>query len=85
MKDLEDQRGSFLQHHLILKNQLLEIDCLFILRENIHREIVFELETTMKRFVYKANEITDLSVKDESSFILSINSSKNRKETFKVP
>ncbi|CAD8069170.1 unnamed protein product [Paramecium sonneborni] len=79
--ELEEIKGKFLQHRLILKNQLLEINCVFILRQNIQDEYSLELETTAKRFTYKANEITDLQVKDDKHFILTLS---KRQETFKI-
>ncbi|CAD8167987.1 unnamed protein product [Paramecium pentaurelia] len=79
--ELEEIRGKFLQHRLILKNQLLEINCAFILRQNIYNDYILELETPAKRFIYKANEITDLQVKDDKHFILTLS---KRQETFKL-
>ncbi|CAD8155808.1 unnamed protein product [Paramecium octaurelia] len=79
--ELEDIRGKFLQHRLILKNQLLEINCAFILRQNIYNDYILELETPAKRFIYKANEITDLQVKDDKHFILTLS---KRQEIFKL-
>ncbi|CAD8062390.1 unnamed protein product [Paramecium sonneborni] len=79
--ELEEIRGKFLQHRLILKNQLLEINCVFILRQNIYNEYILELETTAKRFIYKANEITDLQMKDDQHFVLTLS---KRQETFKI-
>ncbi|CAK72267.1 unnamed protein product (macronuclear) [Paramecium tetraurelia] len=81
--ELEESRGKFIQYKLILHNQLLDIECLFIFRQNLFNEYIFELETAAQKFQYKASEITDLKIKDESSFTLSIKS-RNREEVFVI-
>ncbi|CAD8143538.1 unnamed protein product [Paramecium pentaurelia] len=79
--ELEETRGKFIQYKLILHNQFLDIDCLFILRQNLFNDYIFELETAAQKFQYKASDITDLKIKDESSFFLSVKS-RSREEVF---
>ncbi|CAK55793.1 unnamed protein product (macronuclear) [Paramecium tetraurelia] len=83
LSELEETRGKYLQHKLTLNNQFLDIECLLILRQNLFQEYIFELETSAQRFVYKASDITDLKIKDEQSFYLTIKS-RNRDEVFKL-
>ncbi|CAD8051134.1 unnamed protein product [Paramecium sonneborni] len=81
--ELEESRGKFIQYKFILHNQFLDIDCLFILRQNLFNDYVFELETAAQKFQYKASEITDLKIKDETSFYLSVKS-RTRDEVFSI-
>ncbi|CAD8049874.1 unnamed protein product [Paramecium sonneborni] len=81
--ELEESRGKFIQYKLILHNQFLDIDCLFILRQNLFNDYVFELETAAQKFQYKASEITDLKIKDETSFYLSVKS-RSKEEVFSI-
>ncbi|CAD8159006.1 unnamed protein product [Paramecium octaurelia] len=81
--ELEETRGKFIQYKLIMHNQLLDIECLFILRQNLFNDYIFELETGAQKFQYKANEISDLKIKDESSFTLSMKS-RSREEVFVI-
>ncbi|CAD8048633.1 unnamed protein product [Paramecium sonneborni] len=83
LSELEETRGKFLQYKLTLSNQFLDIECLFILRQNLFQEYIFELETTAQRFVYKASDITDLKIKDDQSFYLSVKA-RSRDEVFKL-
>ncbi|CAD8134516.1 unnamed protein product [Paramecium pentaurelia] len=79
--ELEETRGKFMQYKLILHNQFLDIDCLFILRQNLFNDYIFELETAAQKFQYKASDITDLKIKDETSFYLSVKS-RSKEEIF---
>ncbi|CAD8134281.1 unnamed protein product [Paramecium octaurelia] len=81
--ELEETRGKFIQYKLILQNQFLDFDCLFILRQNLFNDYIFELETAAQKFQYKATDITDLKIKDESSFILTVKS-RSKDEVFKI-
>ncbi|CAD8053909.1 unnamed protein product [Paramecium primaurelia] len=79
--ELEETRGKFMQYKLILYNQFLDIDCLFILRKNLFNDYIFELETAAQIFQYKASDISDLKIKDETSFYLSVKS-RSKEEIF---
>ncbi|CAD8136757.1 unnamed protein product [Paramecium pentaurelia] len=83
LSELEETRGKFLQYKLTLNNQFLDIECLFILRQNLFQEYIFELETAAQRFVYKASDITDLKIKDDQSFYLTVKA-RSRDEVYKL-
>ncbi|CAD8148669.1 unnamed protein product [Paramecium pentaurelia] len=83
LSELEEISGKLLQYKLTLNNQILDIECLFIPRQNLFQEYIFELETSAQRFVYKACMITDLKIKDDQSFYLTIKS-RSRDEVFKL-
>ncbi|CAD8052034.1 unnamed protein product [Paramecium sonneborni] len=83
LSELEETREKFLQYKLTLSNQFLDIECLLILRQNLFQEYIFELETSAQRFVYKASDITDLKIKDDQSFYLTVKA-RSRDEVFKL-
>ncbi|KAM3144258.1 hypothetical protein pb186bvf_003720 [Paramecium bursaria] len=69
--ELQEVSGKYICFKLLMKG-LIDVECLFILRQNIYGEHILEIETAQQRYTHKVSDITDFQGKEDNQFIINL-------------